>query len=362
MQHIELQAQAQQLRDSGLSTRKIAAQLGVSQPWVTRHTTAATDKAAKSAPSDKRDIAVARVLAKATSPQGCNVSEFNAIIKDVYGTIWDEDSSRFVVDCDSRARKSIKRSAQTAAERDGKIALFFEDFLDRQNPLASNQLMLTLAQDLHERVELLVSEYRDEYPDITVFAIQSALVRLAIPGYKQESVESFCERNAAAAHALQQVAPTVEAVKTVTEHTDKFLADLADIDAELFGSAGAPASTLPVITHEEYREDVAAPVVEEGDDEEVCLEDVSLDDLEDDESMINPHAVDMDWIDMDDRYTPDTAVQQGIRDLLAGRQAERTARATGPKRPSDWAIKQAEEDAFYEMLADAESHNTNFIF
>lgn len=91
--------------------------------------------------------------------------------------------------------------------------------------------------------------------------------------------------------------------------------------------------------------------------------DVSLDDLNDDESLINPHAVDMDWIDeMESRHTPNQDTQQGIRDLLAGRQAERTARAKGNKRPKDWTLKQEQEDTFYQLMVDAESSNENFIF
>lgn len=113
---------------------------------------------------------------------------------------------------------------------------------------------------------------------------------------------------------------------------------------------------LPAITHAAYVEDIAEVVADEEDEDFGP----SLDDLEDDESMINPHSVDMDWIDMDDRHTPDAAIQQGIRDLLTGRQAERTARATGNKRPTDWALQQQLEDAAF--LAESEMDTQHYIF
>ncbi|SEP41294.1 hypothetical protein [Pseudomonas sp. Snoq117.2] len=130
------------------------------------------------------------------------------------------------------------------------------------------------------------------------------------------------------------------------------------------------ATTLPAITHREYCEDVPAPVVEE-DDEPVSLDDVSLDDLDDDESLINYEAVDTDYDYTPEEFVDDMAINerfehnektaQAIRDLFKQRADERQERARG-KRPSNWALKQQEEDAFYEMLADAESHNENFIF
>lgn len=354
----DIKAQAQQLRDQGYSLRETAEKIGKHYSWVSRNTTATprNTRTIESIATSKREIAVAQALAKATSPQGCNVSEFNAIIKDTFGTVWDEEAKRFVVDCDSKARKSIKRSVQTAAERDGKIALFFEDFLDRQNPLASNGLMLTLAQDLHERVELLVSEYRDEYPDITVFAIQSALVRLAIPGYKQEGVESFCERNAAAAQALQQVAPEAAPIEIVTQHTDEFLADLADIDADAFGCAEAPAAHS-IVTHEEYREDVAVFAVEKRDDEPV-----SLDDFDDDEALINYDSVDTDWMDQDDHFYPNPDRQTAIRKVWSGSKAAQFGKRTEVKRPHDWALQQQLEDAAFMAAALDASQDDSFLF
>ncbi|WP_454252840.1 hypothetical protein [Pseudomonas sp. Marseille-Q7302] len=360
MQAIDIQTQAQQLRDQGLSVRKIADLLGKSKSWVDRNTKASLSHTvpvkAASAPTSQRDIAVAQVLAKATSPEGCNTSEFNDTIKSVYGTVRDEDVGRYVVDCDAEARKSIKRSVKTAADRQGLNALFFEGFIDRSTPLASNQLMLTLAQDLHERVELLVAEYRDEYPQVSVYAIQQALIGLAVPGFRPESVEAFAERNATSAQALQQNVAPIAFEEIIETPLDSLLADLADIDAELSGIAPAE---LPAITHAEYVEDIAEVVAdEEGEDFGP-----SLDDLEDDESMINYDAVDFDHVDQDDRFIPDAAVQQGIRDLLKGRQAERKARLNVNTKPKHIAaVEQEAEDDFYRHLADAEATNHDFIF
>lgn len=367
MQSIDIQAQAQQLRNEGFSVRNIAEQLGKSKSWVDRNTQASMSQTVpvkESAPSTKRDIALTQALAKATSPQGCNTSEFNSIIKSVFGVIRDEDTGSYVVDCSSEEKKAIKRSVKDIAAREGKTALFFEDFISREIPEHSLQLMLTLAQGVHEAVELAVAEFREVYPEASVYSVQQALKGMAVQGYRPESVEAYCERAAKAAHALQQVAPTVEAVETVTEHTDEFLADLADIDAELFGNAEAPVSTLPVATHDEYREDVPAPEVEEGDDFGL-----SLDDLEDDESLIDYDAVDDQWspaeysddMAIDERYERNEETAQAIRQHFAGRNWN-TDRPKANKRPSDWAIKQAEEDEFYAILADAESHNENFVF
>lgn len=381
MQHIDIQAQAQQLRNEGFSVRNIAEQLGKSKSWVDRNTQASMSQTVpvkKSAPSTKRDIAVTQALAKATSPEGCNTSEFNDIIRAVYGVIRDEDTGSYVVDCTTEEKKAIKRRVKELAARDGKTALFFEDFISRETPTASLQLMLTLAQGVQEAVVLAVAEFREVYPEASVFSVQQALQGMAVPGYRPESVEAYCERASTAAHALQQVAPAAEAVEAVeaveivtehTEHTDEFLADLADIEGEMFGSAEAPAATLPAITHDEYREDVPAPEVEEGADAEVCLDEVSLDDLDDDESLIDYDAVDDQWspaeysddMAIDERYERNEETAQAIRQHFAGRNWN-PDRPKANKRPSDWAIKQAEEDEFYAMLADAESHNENFVF
>lgn len=200
------------------------------------------------------------------------------------------------------------------------------------------------------------AEFREVYPEASVFSVQQALQGMAVPGYRPESVEAFCERASTAAHALQQVAPAVETEEIVTEHTDEFLADLADIDAELSGVAPAE---LPAITHAAYVEDVAEVVADEEDEDFGP----SLDDLDDDESMINYDAVDFDHVDQDDRFTPDAAVQQGIRDLLTGRQTERKARLSVNTKPKHIAaVEQEAEDDFYRHLADAEAINHDFIF
>lgn len=392
MQHIDIQAQAQQLRNEGFSVREVAEKIGKHYSWVSRNTTATNatprnTRATKSVATSKRDIAVAQALAKASSPEGCNTSEFNDIIKAVYGVVRDEDTGSYVVDCTTEEKKAIKRRVKDIATRDGKTALFFEDFISREAPTASLQLMLTLAQGVHEAVELAVAEFREVYPEASVYSVQQALQRMAIPGYRPESVEAYCERAATAAHALQQVAPAVETVETVTEHTDEFLADLADIDAELFGEQAdnepeeeemiveapmpkAPLAEAVVLAVIEWP--VATEVITEvvAEETELSLDDVSLDDLDDDESLINYEAVDTDYDYTPEEFVDDMAIErfehnettaQAIRDLFKQRADERQERARG-KRPKDWALKQAEEDAFYEMLADAESHNSNFVF
>ncbi|NRH40637.1 helix-turn-helix domain-containing protein [Pseudomonas sp. MS15a(2019)] len=388
MQHIDIQAQAQQLRNEGFSVREVAEQIGKHYSWVSRNTTATNatprnTRATKSVATSKRDIAVTQALAKASSPEGCNTSEFNDIIKAVYGVVRDEDTGSYVVDCTFEEKKGIRRRVKELAAREGKTALFFEDFISREAPEHSLQLMLTLAQGVHEAVELAVAEFREVYPEASVYSVQQALKGMAVQGYRPESVEAFCERAATAAHALQQVAPAVETVETVTEHTDEFLADLADIDAELFGEQAdnepeeeemiveapmpkAPLAEAVVLAVIEWP--VATEVVTEVVAEETEL---SLDDLDDDESLINYEAVDTDYdytpeefvddMSIDERYEHNETTAQAIRDLFKQRADERQERARG-KRPTDWAIKQQEEDEFYALLVDAESHNENFIF
>lgn len=386
MQSIDIQAQAQQLRNEGFSVRNIAEQLGKSKSWVDRNTHASMSQAVpvkKSAPSTKRDIAVVEALAKATSPEGCNTKEFNDLIKSVYGVVRDEDTGSYGVDCTFEEKKAIRRRVKELAAREGKTALFFEDFISRETPAASLQLMLTLAQGVHEAVELAVAEFREVYPEASVYSVQQALKGMAVQGYRPESVEAYCERAATAAYALQQVAPAVEVVETITEHTDEFLADLADIDAELFGEQAdskpeeeemiveAPMPKAPLAEAVQLAV-IEWPVATEVVTEVVAEEtELSLDDLDDDESLINYEAVDTDYdytpeefvddMSIDERYEHNETTAQAIRDLFKQRADERQERARG-KRPSDWAIKQAEEDAFYEMLADAESHNENFVF
>lgn len=399
MQHIDIQAQAQQLRNDGFSVREVAEKIGKHYSWVSRNTTATNatprnTRATKSVATSKRDIAVAQALAKATSPEGCNTNEFNSIIKSVYGVVRDEDTGSYGVDCSSEEKKAIKRRVKDIAVRDGETALFFEDFISRVTPAASLQLMLTLAQGVHEAVELAVAEFREVYPEASVYSVQQALQGMAIPGYRPESVEAYCERAATAAHALQQVAPAVEAVETITKHTDEFLADLADIDAALFGEqAGnepeeekmiveAPMPKAPLAeavqmaviewpVSEEVVTAVATEVIPEvvAEETELSLDDVSLDDLDDDESFINYDAVDDQWsqvrytdeMSIDERYERNEATAQTIREHFAGRNWNPNQPKVS-KRPSDWAIKQAEEDEFYAMLADAESSHSNFIF
>jgi|GEM_PF-5947982 len=379
MQNIDIQIQAQQLRDQGFPVREIAEKIGKHYSWVSRNTTAKNatpriTRAAKSVATSKREVAIADTLAKATSPEGCNTSEFNSIIKAVYGVVRDEDTGTYGVDCSSEEKKAIKRRVKDLAARDGKTALFFEDFICRETPAASLQLMLTLAQGVHEAVEQAVSEFQRAYPEASTYAVQQALQGMAVQGYRPESVEAYCERAAMAAHTLQQVAVAVEAVEPITEHTDEFLADLADIDAEMFGSSAADTQEeeIEMIADAPLPKAPLAVVVAEAVFEEVVTEEsveFSLDDF-DDESAIDYTAVDdfydtpeiIDDMDIDIRYERNEKTAQAVRDLFKQRAAERTERATGGKRPKDWALTQEAEDEFYAMLADAESHNENFIF
>jgi len=326
----DIKAQAQQLRNQGFSVRDVAEKIGKHYSWVSRNTIA-TDatpvkaRATKTIATPERDQAVAQALAKATSQQGCNTTEFNDIIKAVFGTVWSDDEERYVVNCDDKARKSIKRSAKTAAQRQGLTALFFEDFLSRETPLASNKLMLTLAQGVHEAVEMAVAEFQRAYPEATTYAVQQALVGLAIPGFRPESVEAFCERNATAAHALQLVAAPVIAEQVVDALTADVLADLADIDAELFGSA----------TTTDANDDAR----------------LNLDDVDDDETLINHSAVDTDWLDLDDHFCPNLDRQAEIWKVWSGSKAAQFGKRIEVKCPHDWALQQRLEDAAFMAAA-----------
>lgn len=172
---------------------------GVTKNWVRQNT-----KSSNSKKDTKAALAVAQILPLATRPIGVKPSEYYPILKEVYGVVWDEFEERNVLDMTHSQKSYVRSKVKEKALKAGKEAHFIPEWMDREDPVSCNRLMLDCAQNLFDSFEYQVQEFVNQFPDSSKAgrSIRNELYSLVVPGYDLSGVVKRCERNTEAVRFL----------------------------------------------------------------------------------------------------------------------------------------------------------------
>ena len=172
---------------------------GVTKNWVHQHT-----KAGKKQESVTSAV-INAVFPLATRKIGVKPSELNKIYYEHYGTVWCEIEERSILNMTQGQKSYIRAKVKAKAAKQGKVAIFVPEWMDRTQPNESNKLMLSLANDLYEMIEYKVNEYLQSFPQETdaAWSVRNELYSLAVKGYDPTGLMNRCDRNAEVAEQLE---------------------------------------------------------------------------------------------------------------------------------------------------------------
>lgn len=172
---------------------------GVTKNWVRQHT-----KAGKKQESVTSAV-INAVFPLATRKIGVKPSELNKIYYEHYGTVWCEIEERNILNMTQGQKSYIRAKVKAKAAKQGKVAIFVPEWMDRDRPNESNKLMLSLANDLYEIIEYKVNEYLHSFPQETdaAWSVRNELYSLAVKGYDPTGLMNRCDRNAEVAEQLE---------------------------------------------------------------------------------------------------------------------------------------------------------------
>lgn len=172
---------------------------GVTKNWVRQHTKAGKKQESVSS------VVINSVLPLAVRKIGVKPSELYPIYLEHYGTTWCEVEERHILNMTQSQKSYIRSKVKEKAKKQGLTACFIPEWMDRNNPKESNQLMLTLANDLYEIIEDKVVEYKASFPQEkdTSWSIRNELYSLVVSGHDPSGVVKRCERNADVASFLK---------------------------------------------------------------------------------------------------------------------------------------------------------------
>lgn len=151
--------------------------------------------------------AIAAVYPLAIRPIGVKPSEYFPILRECYGTVYDEEAGYDKLNM-TPAQKSYLRSAvKDKAKKEGKEAFFIPEWLDRNDPEFCNGIMLECAQSLYDAFEEQVSIFLHFFPELADgkgrgYSIRQELFSLVVKGYDPAGVQKRCGRNTEAVEFL----------------------------------------------------------------------------------------------------------------------------------------------------------------
>ena len=190
-------------RQAGMSLNALVqkwGESGVTKHWIRKNTTTPIKKEASVS-----SVVVDAVLPLATRKIGVKPSELNKIYYEHYGTVWCEIEERNILNMTQGQKSYIRAKVKAKAAKQGKVAIFVPEWMDRTQPNESNKLMLSLANDLYEIIEYKVNEYLHSFPQETdaAWSVRNELYSLAVKGYDPTGLINRCDRNSEVAQQLE---------------------------------------------------------------------------------------------------------------------------------------------------------------
>ena len=193
-------------REQGLTYAQLLdkyKEYGVTKKWLERVCKGSGVVKLQSSPQ----VAVAKILPLAVRPIGAKPSEYFLILKEAYGTEWDEEQGYERLNMTSGQKSYVKAQVKEKAAKQGLVAHFVPEWLDVVDPVGCNKMMLTIAQSLYDSVEAQISTFLEAYPELGEkrgggYSIRQELFALVVNGYAPEGINKRCERNLAAVEFL----------------------------------------------------------------------------------------------------------------------------------------------------------------
>lgn len=179
------------------------AEHGVTKNWLRRVTKGV--EVVKEVTSPQK--AITKILPLAVRPVGAKPSEYFHILKEAYGTEWDEEQGYERLNMTSGQKSYVKAQVKEKAAKQGLVAYFVPEWMDVKDPVGCNKLMLTVAQSLYDAVESQISCFLESYPELGEkrgggYSIRQELFALVVNGYAPEGINKRCERNLEAVEFL----------------------------------------------------------------------------------------------------------------------------------------------------------------
>lgn len=202
----EVETQVIEDRKAGLSLDALVTKYteqGVTKNWVRRVTKGVEVVKEETSPQK----AIVKILPLAVRPVGAKPSEYFHILKEAYGTEWDEGQGYERLNMTSGQKSYVKSQVKEKAAKQGLVAYFVPEWLDTKEPEQCNKLMLTLAQSLYDSIESQISCFFEAYPELGEkrgggYSVRQELFALVVNGYAPEGINKRCERNLEAVEFL----------------------------------------------------------------------------------------------------------------------------------------------------------------
>lgn len=193
-------------RKEGLSYAAIEEkykEFGVTVKWAKR--VCKDVKVVKLATSPQK--AIAAILPLATRPIGVKPSEYFPILKEAYGTVWCDKAGYERLNITDSQKSYVRSQVKEKAAKLGKVAHFIPEWLDRNDPVFCNKVMLMCAQSLYDSFEEQVHYFLSMFPELGEgkgkgYSIRNELFALVVGGYDPSGVHNRCERNQEAVEFL----------------------------------------------------------------------------------------------------------------------------------------------------------------
>lgn len=178
-------------------------EFGVTVKWAKR--VCKDVKVVKLATSPQK--AIAAILPLATRPIGVKPSEYFPILKEAYGTVWCDKAGFERLNITDSQKSYVRSQVKEKAAKLGKVAHFIPEWLDRNDPVFCNKVMLMCAQSLYDSFEEQVHYFLSMFPELAEgkgkgYSIRNELFALVVAGYDPSGVHNRCERNQEAVEFL----------------------------------------------------------------------------------------------------------------------------------------------------------------
>lgn len=151
--------------------------------------------------------AIAAVYPLAIRPIGVKPSEYFPILRECYGTVYDEEAGYDKLNMTPAQKSYLRSKVKEKARKEGKEAHFIPEWLDRVQPDLCNGVMLECAHNLYDAFEEQVAIFLDIFPELAEgrgkgYSIRQELFSLVVRGYDPAGVQKRCERNKEAVEFL----------------------------------------------------------------------------------------------------------------------------------------------------------------
>ncbi|VVM81818.1 hypothetical protein [Pseudomonas fluorescens] len=196
---------------SGMTQRAVHRETGLSRRQIAKVGTIETadDNPFSDEPERLTKAAAAKAIhALSIRPQGVKNSELSSILAAHFGFRRNKnDGSSELNMSDGQLSYLKKKSRETQALY--LPPLFIPEWMPRQTPITAFKTLLEHASHLQDRISEIVLEFCSAYPESSTARVYEELICIAIKQATKEPVERRCERNMAAAEALQsRLGPT----------------------------------------------------------------------------------------------------------------------------------------------------------